>query len=193
MVGSMLERINLVPRKPMAGKIRSYTPLVLIVLVTVISLAIYMRHNSLKNEIADSRRQLAGMQAGLDGYNALKSIINSKKLEAEKLTEVAAKSKSAARRMEVMQFSKNNFSLLIEKISKAQPDSVLCRIIRLNGNSCAINGIAKGYNDLPAFIERLKDDILFSQVSLGQVLRKNRDNNEIIFEFNITAQVNQAR
>jgi Tfp pilus assembly protein PilN len=189
----MLERINLVPCKPLAVRIRAYTPLLLAILVGCISLFIYMRHNYLKNEISRTRKQLSSMQASIDGYNALKSIINSKKAEAERLTELAAQATTKAGRMEKIQFGKKKFSLLIEEITVAQPGSVICKTIRFDGNRCDIKGIAKGYNDLPTFMERLKKATHFTQVTLGEVFRKNKENDDIIFEFNITAELLQEK
>ncbi len=185
----MLERINLVPRKPVAVRVRAYTPLVVIILIGCISFFFYIRHNHLNNEISKTRKQLSSMQASIDGYNALKSIINSKKNEAERLTELSAQATTKARRMENRQFAKMNFSLLIEQIATAQPESVICKTIRFDGNKCVIKGIAKGYNDLPTFVERLKKTTHFTRVNLGEVVRKNKEDDSIIFEFNITAEL----
>lgn len=186
----MLDRINLVPKKPFSEKIKRITPLAVILVLSVISFSIYHRGNLLDRETARLQHELQNMEQELDQYNALLAQNVRDRAEAGRLSQQNAALKVQIDQMESFHIHKRKFSNLISDIALATPASIVCNKISFTRATGEITGIAKGYEELPEFIEKLKNSEQINEVTLKAINRESATGKPV-FDFHIMAQLQE--
>jgi len=186
----MLDRINLVPQKPLAGKIKRKLPLVLGLTLTLIVLAIQGQSHLLSQRINRLQKDIHTLEAAVASHSQIMTRLTIKKTEFTELTNQNSELETRVNRLEGMQQHKQRFSGLLAAIADALPPSMICRRIAFTRQTGEIAGEARGYEDLPDFVERLKNSGRFAEVSLAAINRTTRDS-EMVFEFNITGRLSE--
>lgn len=165
----MLERINLVPKRPLAEKLRTVVPVVIISLLSLIILAVYLQNRYLLSSIdritgetdillknqAEASADLAKLR-GLAGE--LEVLQKQKQSLAEEVDKI-----------ESIQGRKRGYANAINAIATALPDSLKCEKIIFNGRSGVIEGRALNHLDLPLVVEKLAVMPVFTSSSLKDV------------------------
>jgi len=182
-----LERINLVPQKPFAEKMKGKIPFFLGFLAVLVVCTLYVQHLSLAGKVEKNRQEIATMEKAITGLTEFRKELGEKTRLVNTLTEQHKTLLDEVTALENQVYYKRRYSVALAGIAAAQPPSVLCRRISFADNSIAINGEAKGYDDLPFFVERLKQNGQFKMVNLQGVSKKKTDAGNL-FEFNISGE-----
>ncbi|MCF6289430.1 MAG: PilN domain-containing protein [Desulfobacterales bacterium] len=187
----MIDRINLVPKKPLSSKIKDKIPPVLVLVLAIIALNLYVQDRSLTNRINQAGKDRALLQQSTDNYSRSLNRFQAKKAELARLNQQNSLVAARVRRLTGLRHQKKIFSELLAVIAAATPPSIVFRSIRFNGNNGELSGEARGYEDLPGLVERLRNSGKFGEITLKAINRKNQDN-EMLFEFNISGRLNNA-
>lgn len=184
----MVERINLVPRKPLSSKLKGKPPFIIFFMLVLVIAAIQGQKLILEKKRARIINTTHKLELSIDNHAKLMARYAKQKEELTRLEEEHSAIVSRVSRLEGLQQQKRNFSSLIEMISETMPSSVIFKKISFNGNSGVFFGEARGYEDLPDFVETLKSNGSFATISLTGINRATRDG-EMIFEFVLTGEL----
>ena len=186
----MLDRINLVPQKPFSEKIKRITPLVILLILSVIILSVYQRSNIIDRKTASLEHELKSMEQKIDLYNSLQAQNVKNRAVAGQLSQQNAELQAQINQMESFHTHKRKFSNLISDIALATPASIICNKISFSKKTGEITGIAKGYEELPDFVENLKKSEQINDVTLKAINRGSLTG-EPVFDFHITTQLHE--
>ena len=187
----MVERINLVPKKPLSSKIKDKIPPILILVLAIIALNLYLQDRSLTNRISRTEKDRVLLQQSTESYSRSLAQFQAKKAELARLGEQNSLVAARVSRLTGMRHQKRLFSELLAVIAATTPPSIIFRSIRFNNSEGELSGEARGYQELPDFVERLKNSGKFSEITLTAINRKNQGSGTL-FEFNITGRLNNA-
>ena len=125
----MLDRINLVPQKPFSEKIKRITPLVVLLILSIIILSVYQRSNVIDRKTAGLEHELKNMEQNIDLYNSLQAENVKNRAVTGQLSQQNTKLKAQINQMESFHAHKRKFSNLISDIALATPASIMCNKI----------------------------------------------------------------
>ena len=188
----MIERINLVPRKPLVAKLRSRIPMFAGLLLLIIALAVFAQNRFLNHKIEVSVNELMTLQKKAETSSQTQAEIIKKKIIADQLTDQYNEAAGKVSRLENIRQQKKSFSALLTRISEALPASVICKKVVFSKGNGEIVGVARGYDDLPEFVEELKRSGMFKNIDLKAIIRENNEN-EMLFEFNIIGEIQEEQ
>lgn len=162
----MLERINLVPQRALAERIRLATPPVVGGLLALIIIFLAINDKLLQRRLKSIDREIAIAQQQSDDLLILQ-------VKAGQLKGAVAKEREAIKNLvgEAAKFTgveqrKRHFSPVLAAIIEALPGSVRCEKIRFEKDGGLISGTALLYREPSFFFSKLADNPLFSEVTL---------------------------
>jgi Tfp pilus assembly protein PilN len=166
-----LERINLVPQKPISEKIKRASPLILGILFVLILIFVASKNYLLSRRIIQVDSELTTIQNQIDQaaqFQVQQQILNRDIL---KLNEDLAKLQVELGGITAIQAEKRHFSQVLTRITQTMSPSMRCDSISFQGANGQIKGVALDYKDLPAFVDELKNDPLFKSAILKDIDR----------------------
>ena len=167
----MLQRINLVPQKPLSETLKVITPVILFLLVGLILVSVFVNFKILESRIASTERESASIQDKQLQANIL--LANKQRLAGEISTLAEQKEVlvSEITKIESIRSKKRLYTKALNIISGALPASVKCNKITFKEGTGALEGIAVKYQDLPVLINELKDSGFIRFAVLNEVDR----------------------
>ena len=179
----MLLRVNLVPQKPVAERIKRILPLILGGLILLLCTFFYLRIGSIKSQLNESQGQIKRVEATAGITEILTSQIASIESQLAVLKEKHTKLRESVRKVEGIQTEKNYYSIPLQDITSSLPTSIKCKKISFKGRNGVIDAVAINHQDIPLFIRKLKDKGRYSRVAFKDV---NKETVEGIDQFNFT-------
>jgi len=165
----MLERINLVPGKPLSEQLKIIVPAILISLLLLIMVVIYLQNRFLTARIERITLETAILQSNQEKANI--DLANLRRLAGEldgvqkqKISLLAEVGK-----IEAIRSRKRRYSLAVNTIAAILPNSLKCEKIAFKGGQGTIEGLALHHRDLPLTVKRLQENPVFLSAFLSDV------------------------
>ena len=181
----LLQRINLVPQKPLSEKIKQVTPWIAGSLLVGVVALIFVQYQLVNSRLTDNEKQLASLKSRHDQTTRLQAEVAVSRRKAEARRRNYNELKARISKLSLPQVEKNRFSQVLSRITKVIPATVTFNIISFSNKIGRISGIATGAKDLPDFVKNLKKEPVFKNVALLNIARDSADNNQYRLSFNI--------
>ena len=177
----ILDRINLVPQKSLAERIKQVIPVTLLVGLCLAMLAVYMENHLITAKIDKINKEIIKIETDATLTAQLKIAKDRLAAEVKLLNQKHSDLKKSVAKIEKIRGRKKPFSAALVAIAKSLPESVKCNKISFHKNSSEISGTALRYNDLPIIVRRLNRDPKFKKVILRDIDRLARNTRQNIF------------
>lgn len=181
----LLQRINLVPQKPLSEKIKQVTPWIASSLLVGVVALIFVQYHLVNSRLTDNEKQLATLKSRHDQTTRLQAEMAVSRRKAEARRRNYNELKARISKLSVPRVEKNRFSQVLSRITKVIPATVTFDVISFNNKIGMISGIATGPKDLPDFVKNLKKEPVFKDVALLNIARDFADDNQYRLFFNI--------
>jgi Tfp pilus assembly protein PilN len=165
----MLLRVNLVPQKPTAERIKRVSPLILGGLILLLCALFYLRVGHINSQINKSQKEIKIVEETAGLTDMLTSQIASMESQLATLKEKHTTLRESVRKAEGIQAEKNYYSIPLQDISTSLPTSIKCKKISFKGTNGVIDAVAINHQDIPLFISNLKDKGRYSSVEFKDV------------------------
>ena len=165
----MIERINLVPQKPLAERVKMALPVVLGSLLALILLVSFIQYRWVASRISRAEAELAAMTSQKNLTDQLQGRTQAlrSQIAAQRQQLGALQSTVAGYALESPR--SRSYATALARITDYLPDSIRCTKISFNGSEGQLSGEAVHYNDLPALVTHLKNDPLFKEAVIKAV------------------------
>lgn len=180
----MIERINLVPRPALAGRIKKLTPVLCVASIVIGCLVVFLygwkieqQNRQLKEKITLLEQRQAAIESQQLAAGQLAVKVKELKAKEQELAKRVAEVAGIARQ-------KHKYSKLLNAISKMLPATVRCEAIHFGDKSGTISGKATEYRDIPGFVEKLSQLDQLQSVSL-QILNQEKTKDSELLAFTI--------
>ncbi len=177
----MLQRINLVPQKPLSEKLKVITPVLLFLLIALILVTVFVNYRILESRIATTERESSAIHEMQLQTNII--LANKKRLaeEISTLAEQKDKLESEVGKIESIRSKKRYYTKALNIISGTLPSSAKCNKISFQEGTGALEGIAVKYQDLPVLVSELKNSGFIRYAVLNEVDRVAGDGTALTF------------
>lgn len=172
----MIERINLVPQKPYAEKVKTAIPIILGSLVAIVFVISFLEYQVLAYKLSKIDKELITIKAEKGLADQLQNKTKSLKATVARLQNHHNKLHKNVSELDFTQSKNKYFSRALSTITYALPDTVKCTKIAFENNTGLITGHAVQYSDLPDLITKLKNNPLFKNAALKNVDKSKRTN-----------------
>ncbi|MBU0681196.1 MAG: PilN domain-containing protein [Proteobacteria bacterium] len=178
----MLQRINLVPQKPLAERIKTLIPFIFSAMAMLIFVIFFSWVQILNIRLVEMNKTIARIEDQTNQATALSSQVEAwkKSLQSknlaidQKTVQIATLSK--------IRGQKKKFSQPLSLIASLLPDTVRCREISFTGSDGKLQGTALDYDDLVWMVRSMQALQIFKSVSLSVTDRAtNKDQERIQF------------
>ena len=165
----MLERINLVPKRPLSEQLRVVMPVVLLTILALILLGLYLQNRYLTGRIDRVVKETTVLRKNQDKANAdlanltrlAGRLDNLQKQEISLLAEVT--------KIEAIRSRKANYSRAVATLATILPDALKCEKIAFQGKKGIIEGLALQHRALPLTLQKLQENPVFVSAFLSDV------------------------
>ena len=181
----MQKRVNLVPQKPFADKIKGIIPVILLFLGLFITFFVGYRVQSLKADLIQVTEEITKAEHLTEDLRTLKETINRNETVLGKLKKEKKQRWTLVSTLSKLKGSKHHFSQPLAIIADSLPATIRCQSLTFNGKSGVMTGTALDYDDLIHVVYHLQNQSLFRQVALTVTDRNNNQELERI-TFTIT-------
>ncbi len=184
----MQQRINLVPQKPLAERIKDLIPFIFSGIVVLIVVIFFSWVQILNIRLAETNKNIRRLEDQANQATALSSEIASlkKNLQSKNLA-IDQKTVQIAN-LSKIRGQKKKFSQPLSLIASLLPDTVRCRQISFTGSAGELQGTALDYDDLIWMLRSMQSLTVFKKVSLSVTDRATNKEQERI-EFTIIMQL----
>ncbi|MDA3971491.1 MAG: PilN domain-containing protein [Desulfobulbaceae bacterium] len=178
----MLQRINLVPKRPLAERIKALIPFIFSTMVLLIAVIFFSWVQVLDLRLAETNNTIARLEDQANQAIALSSQIGSLKKNLQiKKQSIDQKTVQIANLSQI-KGQKKKFSHPLSLIASLLPDTVRCRRISFTGGAGEMQGTALHYDDLIWMLRSMQRLDIFNMVSLSVTDRAtNKDQERIEF------------
>ncbi len=179
----MIERINLVPQKPLSDRIKQTTPVVVGLLLALIVVFIFAKSTFLSHRIKKLDKELKTVQEQINNAEILQIEERTLTSEVIRLREQQAELQLKSANVSKIQTEKRSLTSILTRITEALPSSVICKNISFHGNAGQITGEALFYSDVPDIVNTLNNDPMFLSATLQDIDRglENVEDARLIF------------
>ncbi|MBU0482353.1 MAG: hypothetical protein KKG47_14770 [Proteobacteria bacterium] len=167
----MLQRINLVPQKPLSETLKVISPLILLLLMGIVLASVFIEIRIIESRIANTEREKSALQEKQLQANI---ILASKQRLAEEISTLAEQKDKIAgevAKIESIRSRKRYYTRALNIISGSLPASVKCNRISFQESLGSVEGVAMKYQDLPVLVKDLADDGFIRHAVLNEVDR----------------------
>lgn len=166
---SMLARVNLVPQKPLADRLKILVPLLLVVGVGLVVVFVYFRHRLLTAELDRVSQEVATISQLQTKTKAEMSTLQQLAVELEDLRKRQTLIREEVAKIEAMRMEKKKYSLAIETIAGSLPETLKCNKISFRQELGIIEGVATRYRDLPPMVKKLRESPPFKDAYISNI------------------------
>ncbi|MEN8256676.1 MAG: PilN domain-containing protein [Thermodesulfobacteriota bacterium] len=182
----MQQRINLVPQKPLAERIKDLIPIVFGGMVVFILLIFFSWVQILNIRLADLDKTIARIEEQTNQAAALSTQVTALKKRLQNKNQAIDQKSVQIAALSKIRGQKRKFSQPLSLISSLLPESVRCKTITFKDSNGEIKGTALDYDDLIWLVRNMQSLNVFKQVSLSVTDRATNKEQERI-EFTIVA------
>ena len=179
----MLLRVNLVPQQPLAERIKKVSPLVLGILVILICAFFYARGTYIKSQITYNDKEINRIKETAGVTELLTRQVAEIEADLTVLKKEYSHLLETVRSTEGIQAEKNYYTTPLRDITTSLPSSIKCNKISFKGRNAVIDAVAINHQDIPLFVNNIKDYGHYSQVSFKDV---NKETIQGVNHFNFT-------
>lgn len=184
----MQQRINLVPQKPLAERIKTLIPIIFSALLLLIVVLFFSWVQLLNLRLTELNQQISRIEEQASQSTALSGQI------AVWKTELAARNMAIDHKtgqiatLSKIRGQKKKFSQPLSLIASLLPDTVRCQEISFTGAAGRVQGVALDYDDLVWMVRSMQALQIFQAVSLT-VTDRTSDKDQKQIYFTITLQL----
>lgn len=165
----MLERINLVPGKPLSEQLKTIVPLIIITTLVLILIGIYLQNLLLTGRIEQTTRESAILQVNQEKANVDLANLRIVTVELEELQKKKISLQEDVGKIAAIRRQKRHYSQAINTIAMILADSLKCEKISFNDRNGMIEGLALNHRDLPQTVKKLQEMPGFVHAFLSDV------------------------
>lgn len=165
----MIERINLVPQKPLAERVKAALPLVLGSLMGLIVLLSAIEYGLVASRIAAADHALTTLTDQKALTDQLQGRTQDLRNRIAGQRQQLAALQTAVAGLSIDAPKGRSYATALARITSYLPDSVRCTRIAFDGGDGQLTGEAVHYNDLPELVTRLKSDPLFKSAAIKEI------------------------
>lgn len=180
----MQQRINLVPQRPLAEKVKRLIPFIFCTLVLFLVVLFFLWGEILNSRLAALNSQIAHIEEQASQATELSSQIAVVKKNLLAKEEALDQKTATVARLSKIRGQKKKFSQPLSLIASLLPETIRCRAISFSGAKGTLQGTALDYDDLIRFVRSMQDLPVFKRVSLS-VTDRAGDNNQERIQFTI--------
>lgn len=171
----MEKRVNLVPQKPLAERIKALLPVLLLVLALLLTGFFSLRLMAINQKLTETATQISQAERQADELRLIKEQINGHQASVAKNSKELERRQKLVKLLSRLKGDKRHFARPLALIARALPATIRCRTISFQGSSGTLTGTALDYDDLTQTVQTLQQQAPFSQVVLAVT---DRDNNQ---------------
>jgi Tfp pilus assembly protein PilN len=176
----MQQRINLVPQRPLAERIKALIPIIFSLMLLLIGIVFFTWVQFLNSRLAELNSTIVRIEEQSSQAMALSSQIASWKKDIESKNLAIDQKTGQIATLSRIQGQKKKFSKPLSLIASLLPDTVRCREISFTGNDGKLQGTALDYDDLIRLVRGLQGLTIFKTVSLSVTDRATTNDQERI-------------
>jgi Tfp pilus assembly protein PilN len=165
----MLERINLVPQKPLSEQLKKVVPGVLFIILILIVAVVYLQDRFLTTKIAQIVTETAVLQKNKEIADASLAKLGKLAGEVDRLQKQKILLVAEVGKIEAIRSSKRNYSRAINTLAAVLPDSLKCENISFKGRIGIVEGLALHHRDLPQTVNDIQENPVFTNAFLSDV------------------------
>lgn len=165
----MLARVNLVPQKPLADRLRILVPLLLVVGVGLVVVLVYFRHQLLTGELERVSQEVETISLLQTKSKAEMSALQQLAGELADLRKRQTLIRDEVAKIETLRMEKRGYSQAIATIAGSLPGTLKCDKISFRQEQGTIEGVAASYRDLPPLVKALRGSPPFKDATLSNV------------------------
>ncbi len=184
----MQQRINLVPQKPLAERIKDLIPFVFGGIVVLILVVFFSWVQFLNVRLAKLDKTIARIEDQTNQATALSGQVSGLKKQLENKNKAIDQKTVRIATLSKIRGQKRKFSQPLSLISSLLPETVRCKTINFKDADGEIKGTALDYDDLIWMVKSLQSLNVFKQVSLSVTDRATNKEQERI-EFTIVVRL----
>lgn len=180
----MQQRINLIPRKPLAEQIKHLIPILFVGMAALLTLIFIVWIQLLNGRLTDLNTRIVELESQANQATELNNQIALLKKNLQDKDNAIRRKNIDIAGLTKIGTHKKRFSRPLRHMAALVPATVRLRSLTFTGNSGEIEGTALDYNDLVGMIRHMQAQAVFANVSLT-VTDRSRDNDQERIEFTI--------
>lgn len=184
----MQQRINLVPQKPLAERIKQLIPFIFSTMLLLILVIFFSWVQILNIRLAETDKTIARIEEQSNQAIALSSQVESLKKNLQSKNQAIDQKTVQIANLLKIKGQKQKFSQPLSLIASLLPESIRCRSISFTGDDGVLQGTALDYDDLIWMLRSMQSLNIFKRVSLSVTDRASNKDQERI-EFTIIMQL----
>jgi Tfp pilus assembly protein PilN len=165
----MLERINLVPKKPLSEQLRIVVPAALLTILALILLGLYLQNRYLTARIDAVAKETALLRENQENANADLANLTRLTGQLDGLQKQKISLLAEVAKIEAIRSRKANYSRAVNTLAAILPDSLKCEKIAFQGKKGIIEGLALRHRALPRTVQKLQENPVFVSAFLSDV------------------------
>lgn len=165
----MLARVNLVPQKPLADRLKILVPLILVVSVALVLALVFFRHRLLTAELDRVSQEVERISHLQTKSKAEMSALQQLAGELADLRQRHSLIRAEVAKIEAIRMEKRSYSKALATIAGSMPGTMKCDKISFRQELGTIEGVAASYRDLPPMVKKLDAAAPFKDASLINV------------------------
>lgn len=189
----MRERINLVPQRSLAGRIKRATPFVLGGLFCLSAGVVLVFVRYLDREIKVVDQEIQVLRGKDDALKSQQAVVQQLAGNVKLLGEEERRLEETVAHLAMISEQKRPVSGLLDAIALILPETVRCEKITLGVKSGQISGQATIYRDIPAFVQKLSEIPSLRNVSLSVLNLDQKKEADTLLSFNIVFELRQEK
>lgn len=189
----MLERINLVPQRSLAGRIKRATPFVLggVFCLSAAVVLIFVRYLDREIKVVDQEIQV--LRGKDDALKSQQAVVQQLAGNVKQLGEEEGRLQETVGHLAMISEQKRPVSGLLDAIALILPETVRCEKITLGVKGGQISGQATIYRDIPAFVQKLSEIPALRNVSLSVLNLDQKKEADTLLSFSIVFELRQEK
>jgi Tfp pilus assembly protein PilN len=189
----MFERINLVPQRSLAGRIKRATPFVLGGLFCLSAGVVLVVVNYLDRQIKGVDQEIKSLQVMDDALKSQQAAAQQLAGQLKQLGEEERQLQESVAHLAMISEQKQPVSGLLDAIVLILPETVRCEKITLGGKGGQISGQATIYRDIPAFVQKLSEIPSLRNVSLSVLNLDQKKESDTLLSFSIVFELQNEK
>jgi Tfp pilus assembly protein PilN len=177
----MIYRVNLVPQKPFAERIKRVSPFILGGLFLVLCAFFYFRATYLQNQIDHYDHEIRRLERAAGLTDEMTQQITELNVQITGLKEKHAELQNEVEKISGIKAEKNYYTVPLSHIASSLPDSIKCNKISFKGDLGTIEGVSVKHQDIPDFITNIKAKNYYRNVFFKNVDRQTRDDIDLFY------------
>jgi len=189
----MLERINLVPQRSLAGRIKRVTPFVLGGVFCLSAVVVLVLVQYFDRRIKAVDQEIKSLRVMDDTLKSQQAVAQQLTGQLKQLGEEEKQLQETVAHLAMISEQKHPVSGLLDAIARILPETVRCERISLGAKGGQISGQATIYRDIPAFVQKLSEIPSLRNVSLSVLNLDQKKESDTLLSFSIVFELQHEK